>query len=126
MDRIDSWSLHSNRISFLEVEFDYGTINFPNDQYICTIKESSKIRYKYYGAPTYSVGTIYTKLVNNTISDATMYHSSTIEEALDIKTNDSSVVFFWFLWFMLTGCIVYGFYSIDNRWLEDRKNRRYY
>lgn len=125
-DRVDSWDKHSNKITFLNVEFDYGLINFPSDQYICTIKESSRIRYKYYGAPTYSAGTIYTNLKDGTITPASMYHNSTIEEALNIKMSDPSVGFFWFLWIVFTGFIVYGFYYIDNKWLEDKQSRRYY
>jgi len=125
-DRVDSWDKHSEKITFLDVEFDYGTINFPHADHICTIKESSKIRYKYYGDPTYSIGTIYTHLKDGTIPRSTMYHNSTIEQALEIKTNDFGIIFFWICWVFLTGGVVYGFYYIDNRWLEDNNKKRYY
>lgn len=97
-DKIDSWSKHSEKITFLDVEFDYGLINFPDTEYIDTIQESSRIRYKYYGDSTYSIGTIYTHLKDGTISNSTMYHQSTIEEALEIKTNDCGIVVFWVCW----------------------------
>lgn len=125
-DYVDSWDKHSKKITFLGVKFDYGTINFPSTDYICTIKESSKIRYKYYGDPIYSIGTIYTNLKDNTIPKSTMYHNMTIEEALELKTSDFGVVLFWIFWVALTGCIVYGFYEIDNLWLEDNSKKRYY
>lgn len=124
-DEIDRWSKHSEKITFLDVEFDYGTINFPYTDYICTIKESSKIRYQYYGDPTYSIGTIYTRLQNGTIHKSTMYHNSTIESTLEFKTTDFGIIAFWIFWVALTGGAVYWFCCIDNNWLEDNK-RRYY
>lgn len=119
-DYADSWSKHSNKITFLDVEFDYGIIDFPCYQHITTINESSKIRYVYYGAPASSTGTIYTKLGDGTISGASMYHSKTIAETLQSKLTDGTVIAFWILWVILTGGVVFGFYYIDNTWLEDR------
>lgn len=125
-DEVDSWDKHSEKITFLDVEFDYGTINFPSTDYICTIKESSKIRYKYYGDPIYSIGTIYTHLKDGTISKSYMYHGCTIEEALESAITSWSVCLFWIAWLFLTGGVVYGFYYIDNRWLEDNCKKIYY
>ena len=126
-DEVDRWSKHSEKITFLDVEFDYGIINFPSAKYIDTIKESSKIRYVYYGAPTQSIGTIYTKLGDDTISDSTMHHSKTIEETIETKLSDASVIIFWVVWIVFTAVIVYAFYAIDNNWLEDKmKKYRYY
>lgn len=125
-DEVDSWHKHSEKITFLDVEFDYGTINFPNDRHIDTQDGGYHIRYVYYGAPTYSIGTIYTNLKDGTIPQSTMYHNSTIEETLEIKTNDFGIIFFWICWIFLTGGVVYGFYYIDNRWLEDNNQKRYY
>lgn len=120
-DYADSWSKHSNKITFLDVEFDYGLIDFPGYQHIDTINESSKIRYVYYGAPASSIGTIYTKLGDGTVSGASMYHSKTIAETLQSKLADGTVIAFWILWIILTGGLVFGFYYIDNSWLEDRR-----
>lgn len=125
-DEVDSWDKHSEKITFLDVEFDYGTINFPNDHHIDTQDGGYHIRYVYYGAPTYSIGTIYTNLKDGTVHKSTMYHNSTIEEALEIKTSDFGIIFFWICWIFLTGGVVYGFYYIDNRWLEDNNQKRYY
>lgn len=125
-DKVDSWDKHSEKITFLDVEFDYGKINFPSTDYICTIKESRKIRYVYYGDPIYSIGTIYTNLGDNTISRSTMYHNCTIEDTLEIKTSDFGIILFWIFWVFLTGGVVCGFYYIDNRWLEDNNRRTYY
>lgn len=125
-DKVDSWDKHSDKITFLDVEFDYGKINFPSERHIDTQDGGYHIRYVYYGAPIYSIGTIYTNLKDGTIPQSTMYHNSTIEEALEIKTSDFGIIFFWICWIFLTGGVVYGFYYIDNRWLEDNNQKRYY
>ena len=44
-DKVDSWDKHCEKITFLNVEFDYGKIHFPTYDYITTIKESSRIMY---------------------------------------------------------------------------------
>lgn len=118
-DRVDSWSKHCDKITFLTVEFDYGAVPFPYSDYITTIQESSKIRYKYYGAPTECMSTIYTDLRNNTINNSRFFTYTTIDEALEIMTSRGELVIFWVFWVGLTGFAVYGFIYMDNYWLED-------
>lgn len=125
-DEVDSWSKHSEKITFLNVEFDYGTIDFPYRSHIDTQDGGYHIRYVYYGAPTYSIGTVYTQLGDGTITKSTMHHNSTIESALESVMRDGSVFGFWLFWVFLTGGVVWGFYYIDNRWLEDNHRKRYY
>lgn len=48
-DKVSSESVHSRNIRFLDIKFPYGKVVLPNSEYIETIKESSKVRYKYYG-----------------------------------------------------------------------------
>lgn len=120
-DEVDSWDKHSEKISFIDVEFDYGTIKFPPSNHIDTQYESSKIRYKYYGTGTEYIGTIYTVLNNNTISGAKFYNNRTISETIDELESGGELILFWFIWIFITGWIVYGFYCLDNRWLEDKR-----
>ena len=117
-DRIDSWDKHSEKISFLDVEFDYGTIKFPHSDYITTIKESGKIRYKYYGSPSECIGTIYTVLKDNTINETNFYINHTISDAIERLESGGELILFWFVWILLTGGCVVGFCYLDNWWLE--------
>jgi len=118
-DYYNSWDKHSDKISFCGVEFDYGKINRPGSYYLQTIKESSRVRYKYYGVATNHTGTVYTKLANKTISDhSNFYKDCTIDKTLDICTSGAGVIVFWTLWILLSCAVVYGFYYIDNKWLE--------
>ena len=122
-DAVDSWSKHSEKISFLDVEFDYGMIDFPSYSHIDTIKESAYIRYVYYGTGIEFQGTLYTKLGDNTIDGSDFYNNSTIEETIERLESDWQVPVFWVAWICLTAGVVAAFYYIDNRWLEDKKYR---
>ena len=121
-DAIDSWSKHSKKITFVDTEFDYGMIDFPSASHIDTIKESSKIRYVYYGSPTQCVGTLYAKLGNNTFSDSRFYRGMTIDETVDFLESNVGLIVFWIFWVILIIGSVIGFYYIDNTWLEDRRH----
>lgn len=119
-DVVDSWEKHSEKIAFLDVEFDYGTIDFPSSEYITTIRESSNIRYKYYGSPTECKGTLCAKLENNTITNVSFYNNRTIEQTMESLESNWQLVLFWVGWVILIGGSVAGFYYIDNQWLEDK------
>ena len=120
-DVVDSWDKHSEKIAFLDVEFDYGTINFPAHEYITTIRESSNIRYKYYGSVASCEGTLCAKLENNTIANVSFYNNNTIEQTMESLQSNWQIIMFWIVWIMLTGGIVAGFYYVENDWLEDKR-----
>lgn len=125
-DQVDSEHIHSEKISFLDVEFDYGKVPFPGANHIATIKESSHVRYKYYVVNTSYIGTIYTVLSDNTINNTSFYNNKHIPETIDDLESEWQLVVFWILWVVLTGVCVGGFYAIDNKWLEDKRAYRYY
>ena len=124
-DKVDSCDKHCEKISFLDVEFDYGMINFPSPDYITTQKESSKIRYKYYGTGTEYIGTLYTNLADNTISKTSFYNNQSINETIEYLESGGELILFWFLWIVLTSGCVIGFCYLDNKWLEDKKQNYY-
>lgn len=119
-DAVDSWEKRSKKISFLNVEFKYGMIDFPGSSHITTKRESSKIRYVYYGTKPSYMGTIYTTLNDNTINDTKFYVNKTIPETLEHLETGWELIVFWILWILLIGGCVFGFVYIDNRWLEDK------
>lgn len=120
-DRVGSEDLKCKNISFLGVQFDSSKIGTPPSSYIGMIKESSHVRYKYYGVDTTHTGTIFTELKDETITDHSSFHSNMdIPQTVEYFTSMSKigVGLFWFMWIVLTGLGVYGFYYIDNKWLE--------
>lgn len=128
-DKVDSWDKHCEKISFLGVEFDYGMIEFPYPSHITTQKESSTIRYKYYGTGTEYIGTLYAVLSDNTISETSFYNNNSIEETIEILESGVELIIFWCVWILLTSGCVIGFCYLDNKWLEDKiqsHKRKYY
>lgn len=117
-DAVDRWSEHCNKVTFLGIEFDYEQIYKPSEHHIDTQKESSHIRYVYYGSNTEYTGTIFTRLKDKTINDTKFYNGKNIEETVEYLESGGVVIIFWVFWILLTGGCVFGFYYIDNRWLE--------
>lgn len=110
--------IHSQRIRFLGVEMNYEKIQMPDDDYIDTIKESSRIRFKYYGVPVENTGTIYTDLQEGTISDNSEFFVDMDIESVIKHMTTSWTWLFWIGWILLTAAAVFGFYYLDNDWLN--------
>lgn len=118
-DEIGRENVHSNKIQFLENEFDWNKIEIPSADYINTIQESTDIRYIYKGCKSEYTGTIYTFLKDGTIADNSGFFKDTdIEGALKQKTSGIGLWLFWIFWIVLIGGAVFGFYYMDNKWLE--------
>lgn len=120
-DYVDSWNKHSTKISFLDVEFPYGKIQFSRDNYIKTIHESSTIRYKYYGSPIKETGTLFAELSKNDINNVHFKANYTIEETINSYESHIETILFWILWIILIVGLVIGFCYINNNWLEDKR-----
>lgn len=118
-DEIGRDEQYSEEFDFLAQRFDRSKFNLPGKEYIETIKESSNIRYKYYGIPDKLTGTIYTVLKDGTISDGSeFYDGMDIEETAESMETDAPLIIFWFIWIVLMIAIVAGFYYLENDWLN--------
>ena len=118
-DRVGSEDKKCQEISFCGITFGSNKIDLPNTNYIDTIKESSHIRYKYYGIGTKYTGTIFTDLRNQTISDNTKFYiDKNINETVEYLEAGGGLIIFWIFWIVLIGGCVFGFYYLDNKWLE--------
>ena len=118
-DEVGSEDKKCKEISFCGIVFNSGKFIIPSAEYIETVKESSHVRYKYYATATSFKGTIFTDLRNNTISDDTkFYDDMTIDDTVENLESGIGIVIFWFAWSVLIIVCVYGFYKLDNDWLE--------
>ena len=118
-DRVGSENAKCKEISFCGITFDSNKFGIPSTNYIDTIKESSHVRYKYYGTETKFTGTIFTELKDKTISDNTyFYNNKNIEETVDCLESEGGEILFWALWIIIIIACVFGFYYLDNKWLE--------
>lgn len=118
-DKVGSEDIKCKEILFCGVIFTSNKIDLPGTDYIDTIKESSHVRYKYYGVDTEYKGTIFTDLRDKTISDNTsFYNNLTIDETIERLESDFPIIILWIFWVILIGGMVFGFYYLDNRWLD--------
>ena len=117
-DRVSSEDIKCKEISFCGIIFNSSKFDIPCKDYIDTIKKSSHIRYKYYGTKTKFTGTIFTELKDKTISDNTNFYNMNIEETVERLESDGGKIVFWILWIILIIVCVFGFYYLDNKWLE--------
>ena len=118
-DRVGSEDKTCNEVLFKGFPFETTRIKLPSTYHIDTIMESSHIRYKYYGVDTKHTGTLFTNLANGTISnDSSFYKDKNIEETVDSLLAKNYVAIFWVVWIIMIGFCLYGFFYLENNWLE--------
>lgn len=117
-DYAGSEDIQCKEVSFCGIVFDSNKIKLPSADYIKTIKESGYVRHKYYGTNIEYKGTIFTELKDKTISDSTPFYEMSIKETKDKLERNIGVVTFWIIWIIVMVLAVFGFYYIDNEWLE--------
>ena len=114
--------LHTEKFKFLGLEFDYGTINFNNEEYKETIKVDYYTRYKYYITPFEFEGTLFTYIQNNNITQNKFYTEDTIENIIKFKQKEADEwnIGFWIIWIILILGIDFTYIYFENDYLEDR------
>lgn len=128
-DTEDTDSIHSKEINFCGIVFPYEKIDLPSSSHITTIRgdrtyswksgEYVRVRFEYYGIPIGMTGTIFTELKDNTIKDnSNFYENKNINETLEYVKSDGSTIIFWVFWILIICLALYGFYYLDNKWLE--------
>lgn len=117
-DEIDRDHVHVSTIAFLNNEFPYGTIDYFPERHIDTLDAGYHLRNVYYGSELSYEGTLYANLADDTITETSFYCNKTIDETIEYLETEWQLVLFWILWIILIGLSVYGFYYIDNKWLE--------
>lgn len=118
-DKVGSEDIRCKEILFCGIVFDSNKFNIPNTKHIKTIKESSHIRYKYYGVETEYKGTIFADLRDGTIPDNTaFYNDMDIESAVEHLRIGGGETIFWICWILLISVCVFTFCYFENKWLE--------
>ena len=117
-DYVGEESKECKNVIFCGIEFPSDKIPFPGISYIDTVDGGYHVRYVYYGIQANNKGTIFAKLGNRTIDKAEYYDGLNIEKTYKRATSHFPMCLFWMMWILLTGGIVFGFYYLDNKWLE--------
>ena len=117
-DRVNSEKKQSKQVQFLNSIFDMGMIKIPYEHYIDTIKESSTIRYFYYGVDKEHMGTIFTTLKDNTITPCDFYKDMNIDRTVKYLKFFDFRILFWIVWIILMCGILYLFVYAENNWMD--------
>jgi hypothetical protein len=114
----DEWG--SKKINFNGIDFPMDKISIPSSRYHSTVGCGYHLRYVYHVRDVEWQGTIYAKIKNHTFENKANFRADVdIEQMLEHYTVFNWLWVFWPFWILLTGGLVYGFYYIDNEWLED-------
>lgn len=123
-DEVNTKINKSNTILFFDNEYSFDLFyNYP-ENYIDTIKTSSKVRFKYYGVPS----SFQTSIIANTSTGSIqafdgggirLYPNNTPEETVDIASAGTGIfiAIFWAIWLVLTGASLYGYVYLENEYL---------
>lgn len=116
--KTDKWE--SGKINFNGVDFPTNKITIPGTKHHSTVGCGYHLRYVYRVRDVEWQGTLYAKIKNHTFENIADFRADTdIEQMLEYYTLFNWLWLFWPFWIILTGGLVYGFYYIDNNWLED-------
>lgn len=121
-DEVGSEDLKAKKVMFCDIEFDCDKISIPLGDYIDTVNKSYYIRYKYYGYPVSTTGTMFASLNKENklgTNKADFYKDATINKAYDNLVKDFATPIFWTIWVVIICGCVYGFYYLDNDWLNN-------
>lgn len=64
------------------------------------------------------IGTIYTNIDNHTINHTSFTNNATIEDTIERYESGWQKIVFWIFWIVLIVGAVYGFYYLENKWLD--------
>ena len=119
-DYAGSESKKCAKVRFCDVEFSSDRIDLPPLEHIDT-QTFGNIRYIYEGSKTEYIGTLFSDLREDAISEGSDFLANmTIDEAVEYYKHTGVIkqIVFWFIWTVICGACIYGFYSLENHWLE--------
>lgn len=95
--------------------------NYIGTDYKETQSGGHHIRYKYYTHPSSVKGVMIGMCDNKKYNSLTFRRGSTIEKEVEKaeKKIKRDPIIFWVLWSFITLVLVFGFFGIENNWLED-------
>lgn len=114
----------SPTMRFLDNEYSYDLfVNYP-ENYIDTVKTSSKVRFKYYGVPSNFATSIIVNTSDGIIkpfngNTIELFVNKTPEETIALKETSNTfwIFLFWVIWLTLIGITIYGFMYLENEYL---------
>lgn len=119
-DTVGRSSSHSPTVTYCGVQFDYGKFD-----YGCMPKETSKHSTGFHQRDVVTVvpktfnATVFAEAKSNDlVGQNIMLVTMSIEEYREDLTTSHAVMIFWILWSVFSLIALFGFYAIENDWLE--------
>ena len=119
-DTVGRSSSHSPTVTYCGVQFDYGKFD-----YGCMPKETSKHSTGFHQRDVVTVvpktfnATVFAEAKSNDlVGQNIMLVTMSIEEYREDLTTSHAVMIFWILWSGFSLIALFGFYAIENDWLE--------
>jgi hypothetical protein len=121
-DKYGEQQFNTKTFTYLGRKFNYNKVNFYNDQYYDTVNTGFHVRFKFYVIPKEFNGTLYSKSVDKTIKENSLYVNQKINEVVNDKEHsaDNWVIFFWVMWGILIVAIVIVFVVLENKFLNNK------
>ena len=120
-DTVGRSSDHSPTVTYCGVQFDYGKFN-----YGYMPEETSKHSTGYHKRDVVTVvpktfnATLFGEAKSNDlVGQNILLVPMSMEEYREDLTNSHAVMIFWILWSVFSVIVLFGFYVIENNWLED-------
>lgn len=120
-DYYGSAEWHCTKIKFCNKELDYGAIDLPGTQYLCTESTGYHLRDKYYIIPAKNTGVLFTTFKDKTLTHGSWFNVPNTKVAKE-QCIDSGMGWyfgFWILWVALMMGSVGVFVYMDNQWLNN-------
>lgn len=120
-DTVRRSSDHSPTVTYCGVQFDYGKFN-----YGYMPEETSKHSTGYHKRDVVTVvpktfnATLFGEAKSNDlVGQSILLVPMSMEEYREDLTTSHAVMIFWILWSVFSVIALFGFYAIENNWLED-------
>lgn len=147
-DEIDNYVKHVANVKFSSIEFSYDkfknykkyrlmlnadtVVDNQLENISCNylyrnkrfIYSEGDLRYYYYVSDVKFSGTVFVNIKNNDISNENVsIYDGDIDSFIENNTSSNFmwILLFWFLWLLITSCIVYAYVYKNNDYLEDRR-----
>ena len=131
-DRVDSWNWKSDSLLFMNQRFGIKEVNFHYSLQTNTTKYEKErkfganvgdIRYVYTTWPDKTIGLMSGEARDKWYKGLVFEKDQTIEGKIKWAEKRIEVVphVFWIFWILLILIAVFGFYWLENNWLEDKK-----
>ena len=107
-DRYEEWNVCCSKVEFIGNTFNYNKIPFGYEEYITNDNFAPSKR-------------LFAKVADNDLIETNFHEGKNIDETLENINKNIWGILFWIVWIILICGIEYGFFYLDNDWLNNKR-----